>query len=89
MFGVCDVTAAPSGAQQDRDNIGQPLGKTPHSIRARSRLRALSRFTLTDYFLSRRFDTVRHRSSSSESAETDDFRIPIASKYGQNRATPV
>lgn len=40
MFGVCDVAAAPSGAQQDRDNIGQPLGKTPHSIRARSRLRA-------------------------------------------------
>ena len=48
MFGVCDVAAAPSGAQQDRDNIGQPLGKTPHSIRARSRLRAYSFFFLSD-----------------------------------------
>lgn len=40
MFGVCDVTAAPSGAQQDRNYIGQPFGKTPHCTRARSRLRA-------------------------------------------------
>lgn len=29
MFGVCDVAAASSGAQQDRNYIGQPLGKTP------------------------------------------------------------
>ena len=29
MFGVCDVAAASSGAQQDRNYIGQPLGKIP------------------------------------------------------------
>lgn len=75
MFGVCDVTAAPSGAQQDRDNIGQPLGKTPHSIRARSRLRALSRFTLTDYFLSRRFDTGP-RLRSPPKQMTFEFLLP-------------
>lgn len=28
LFGVCDVAAATSGDQQDRNNIGQSLGKT-------------------------------------------------------------